>query len=43
MGSITEKDVVVRMPPIRRRKVKLRAKNSGWAKVRVVYNPLPDE
>lgn len=38
-----EKDVVVRMPPVRRRKVGLCAKHSGQAKLRVVYDPLPDE
>lgn len=38
-----EKDIVVRMPPIRRQKVKLRAKNSGAAELRVVHDPLPDE
>lgn len=38
-----EKDIVVRMPPIKRQKVKLRAKNSGRANLRVVHDPLPDE
>jgi hypothetical protein len=38
-----EKDIVVRMPPIKRQKVKLRAKNVGPAKLRVVYDPLPEE
>lgn len=38
-----EKDVVVRMPPVKRQKVRLRAKNSGRAQLHVVYDPLPDE
>lgn len=38
-----EKDVVVRMPPVKRQKIKLRAKHSGQAKLRVVFDPLPDE
>ena len=38
-----EKDIVVRMSPIRRQKVKLRVKNSGRAKLRVVHDPLSDE
>ena len=38
-----EKNIVVRMPPIKRQKVKLRVKNLGPAELRVVYDPLPDE
>jgi hypothetical protein len=38
-----ENDIVVRMSPIKRQKVKLRVKNSGQAKLRVVHDPLPDE
>jgi hypothetical protein len=38
-----EKDLIVSVPPVKRRKVKIRAKNLGRAELRVVYDPLPDE
>jgi hypothetical protein len=38
-----EKDIVARMQPAARRKVKIRAKNSGTAKPRVVYESSLDE
>jgi hypothetical protein len=38
-----EKDLITSVPPVKRRKVKIRAKNLGKAKLRVVYDPLPDE
>lgn len=38
-----ERDLIVPVPPVQRRKVKIRAKNLGRAKLRVVYDPLPDE
>jgi hypothetical protein len=38
-----EKNLIVSVPPVKRRKVKIRAKNLGRAKLRVVYDPLPDE
>jgi hypothetical protein len=38
-----ERDLIVAVPPVKRRKVKIRAKNLGRAKLRVVYDPLPDE
>ena len=38
-----ERDLIVPVPPVKRRKVKIRVKNLGRAKLRVVYDPLPDE
>jgi trans-2-enoyl-CoA reductase len=36
-----EKDIIVPIPPLSQREIKLKVKHLGRAKPRVVYNPLP--
>jgi hypothetical protein len=38
-----EKDILVRMQPIKSQKVNIRARNLGRARLRVVVDPLSDE